>query len=371
MPCLDRANGFSDHEHAPVSSPLPRVLAALLRAGVGRRRRSHAGAEHAGSRAPAVALPNKPGSLKFAVIGDFGTGEQAAVPSSASRWLTLRTALPLRARDHRRATTSTARDRPQDFGRSSRRRTRRCSTTGVKFYASLGNHDSREQRYYKLFNMDGKLYYTFKAPTQDVRFFALESNYLDPEQLEWLEKELDELERALEDRVLPPPAVFVGQAPRLAHRPARGARAAVRQVQRQRRARGPRPLLRAHQAAEGHRLLRHRVRRPAAEGQHRPPHRTDGHRLRHRSGVPGRRDRRRRAVLQRHLAPRHGRRLGRHRAPERGVRPLSDSRATAAPVHCVVSAETARPSPTSRLPESAACPRRADTARPRSPSSAR
>ena len=54
---------------------------------------------------------------------------------------------------------------------------------GVKFYASLGNHDDREeQRYYKLFNMDGKLYYTFKAPKQNVRFFALESTYPDPEQ---------------------------------------------------------------------------------------------------------------------------------------------------------------------------------------------
>ena len=61
---------------------------------------------------------------------------------------------------------------------------------GVKFYASLGNHDAREQRYYKLFNMDGKLYYTFKAPKQSVRFFALESTYLDPEQIAWLEKEL-------------------------------------------------------------------------------------------------------------------------------------------------------------------------------------
>ena len=35
---------------------------------------------------------------------------------------------------------------------------------GVKFYASLGNHDAREQARYKLFNMDGKTYYTFKAP---------------------------------------------------------------------------------------------------------------------------------------------------------------------------------------------------------------
>jgi 3',5'-cyclic AMP phosphodiesterase CpdA len=38
--------------------------------------------------------------------------------------------------------------------------------------------------------MDGRTYYTFKAPRQDVRFFALESSYLDPAQLQWLEREL-------------------------------------------------------------------------------------------------------------------------------------------------------------------------------------
>jgi 3',5'-cyclic AMP phosphodiesterase CpdA len=62
--------------------------------------------------------------------------------------------------------------------------------SGVKFYASLGNHDSREQRYYKLFNMEGKFYYSFKAPTQDVRFIALDSTYPEPEQIEWAAKEL-------------------------------------------------------------------------------------------------------------------------------------------------------------------------------------
>ena len=38
--------------------------------------------------------------------------------------------------------------------------------------------------------MEGKLYYSLKAPEQDVRFFALDSTYLDKPQLEWLEKEL-------------------------------------------------------------------------------------------------------------------------------------------------------------------------------------
>ena len=80
---------------------------------------------------------------------------------------------------------------------------------GVKFYASLGNHDARNQRFYKLFNMDGKLYYSFKAPKQNVRFFALETTYPEPEQMAWIEKELKGVERGLEDPVLPPSALFI------------------------------------------------------------------------------------------------------------------------------------------------------------------
>lgn len=53
-------------------------------------------------------------------------------------------------------------------------------SAGVKFYASLGNHDNPEQRNYGLFSMDGQRYYTFRPPKGDpdatgssgVRFFA-------------------------------------------------------------------------------------------------------------------------------------------------------------------------------------------------------
>ena len=38
--------------------------------------------------------------------------------------------------------------------------------------------------------MDGKLYYSFKAPKQSVRFYALETTYAEPEQMAWVEKEL-------------------------------------------------------------------------------------------------------------------------------------------------------------------------------------
>jgi 3',5'-cyclic AMP phosphodiesterase CpdA len=38
--------------------------------------------------------------------------------------------------------------------------------------------------------MNGERYYTFKPPKGSVRFFALDSNYMDKEQVAWLGKEL-------------------------------------------------------------------------------------------------------------------------------------------------------------------------------------
>ena len=58
---------------------------------------------------------------------------------------------------------------------------------GVKFYASLGNHDASNQRFYALFNMNGEEYYRFKKG--EVSFYSLNSNYLDKRQLEWLMSE--------------------------------------------------------------------------------------------------------------------------------------------------------------------------------------
>jgi hypothetical protein len=57
---------------------------------------------------------------------------------------------------------------------------------GIPFYASLGNHDNvTVQTNYKLFNMNGSRYYTFvKGP---VQFFALDSSLALRTQLTWLE----------------------------------------------------------------------------------------------------------------------------------------------------------------------------------------
>jgi 3',5'-cyclic AMP phosphodiesterase CpdA len=135
-----------------------------------------------------LTLPNKADSLKFAVLGDFGTGskEQYQLAAQMKR---VHDQFPyelvILVGDNLYGS-----ERPQDFLKKFETPYKPLLDAGVKFYASLGNHDAREQRYYKLFNMDGKLYYTFKAPKEDVRFFALESTYLDQDQLAWLEDEL-------------------------------------------------------------------------------------------------------------------------------------------------------------------------------------
>ena len=136
----------------------------------------------------ALTLPNKADSLKFAVLGDFGTGstEQYDLAVQMKR---VHDVFPYElvtlVGDNLYGS-----ERPQDFKKKFEDPYKPLVDAGVKFYASLGNHDAREQRYYKLFNMDGKLYYSFKPSKQSVRFFALESTYLDPEQVAWVEKEL-------------------------------------------------------------------------------------------------------------------------------------------------------------------------------------
>jgi predicted phosphodiesterase len=132
-------------------------------------------------------LPNKQGSLKFAVIGDSGQpgGGQTAIANQMVKW---RSRFPfefvIMTGDNLYGRES-ARDYEKKFAIPYKP----LIDANVKFYASLGNHDDDGQTQYKLFNMDGKKYYSFK-PKPGVRLFAIDSNYIDAKQLEWLEKEL-------------------------------------------------------------------------------------------------------------------------------------------------------------------------------------
>lgn len=136
----------------------------------------------------AVALPNMKRSLKFFVLGDFGNAEPREYDLAAQMvkfYESFKVNFVLTVGDNLYGA-----ERPQDFKSKFEDPYKPMLDAEVKFYAALGNHDARAQRYYKPFNMNGKLYYTLKAPEEDVRFFILDSTYPVPEQIDWLEKEL-------------------------------------------------------------------------------------------------------------------------------------------------------------------------------------
>ena len=136
----------------------------------------------------AIKMPNASGSLKFAVLGDFGTGEREQYQMAEQMvrvYQSFKFTLMITVGDNLYGS-----ERPQDFRLKFEQPYKPLIDGGVEVKASLGNHDAREQRSYKPFNMDGKLFYSFKASAQSVRFFALESTYPTPEQVVWFEKEL-------------------------------------------------------------------------------------------------------------------------------------------------------------------------------------
>lgn len=135
-----------------------------------------------------VQLPNAEGTLKFAVIGDFGTGgvrQYETAAEMARLHDTFKYDLVVTVGDNIYGGQS-----PTDFEKKFAIPYKPLLDAGVKFYATLGNHDSREQRFYQLFNMSGEYYYSFKAPSESVRLFMIDSTYRTPEEIVWLEKEL-------------------------------------------------------------------------------------------------------------------------------------------------------------------------------------
>jgi 3',5'-cyclic AMP phosphodiesterase CpdA len=138
--------------------------------------------------APDLALPLKPDSVRFAVIGDMGTGKKPQY-ELAAMMVEYRRKFPFEF------VTMLGDNIYDDDGDGAggfeirfERPYRPLLDAGVSFYAALGNHDKPNQRFYKPFNMDGQQYYTYKKG--NVRFFVLDTNDMNPRQLAWLEKEL-------------------------------------------------------------------------------------------------------------------------------------------------------------------------------------
>jgi hypothetical protein len=151
--------------------------------------------------APAAAqdlrLPLKDGSVRFAVIGDTGTASTAQY-DVGKQMIAFRTKFPfdfvIMVGDNIYSGTGSA----QDFKTKFEQPYAQLLKDKVKFYAALGNHDNPTESSYKDWNMGGQRFYTWRASpgglakigSPGVRFYALDSNYMDKPQLDWLEKEL-------------------------------------------------------------------------------------------------------------------------------------------------------------------------------------
>jgi predicted phosphodiesterase len=136
--------------------------------------------------APRSTLPNDSDSVKFLVIGDSGTGDRpqyevAEKIVEARERFKFEFVIMLGDNMYGGETAI-------DFVRKFETPYKPLLDDGVKFYASLGNHDDPNQRFYQKFNMDGKRYYTFRK--KDAEFFVLDSTYMSPPQIKWLAEEL-------------------------------------------------------------------------------------------------------------------------------------------------------------------------------------
>jgi hypothetical protein len=133
-----------------------------------------------------ITLPQKKGSVKFAVIGDTGTGTNKQT-ELGDLLLRSQQAFPfefvLMLGDNLYGG-----EKPVDYTKKFQEPYQKLLDRKVAFYASLGNHDEPAQRFYEHFNMEGKEYYRFKKG--NVAFYSLNSNYMDKKQVDWLNSEL-------------------------------------------------------------------------------------------------------------------------------------------------------------------------------------
>ena len=134
-----------------------------------------------------VSLPNQPDSLKFAIIGDSGTGSSSQY-KVAEKLIAARAKFPyefvLMMGDNLYSGSG-----PKDYEKKFEEPYKPLLDAGLKFYAALGNHDNPNERILQAVQHGRRAVLHVQAKN-GVRFFALDSNYMDQPQLQWLEKEL-------------------------------------------------------------------------------------------------------------------------------------------------------------------------------------
>jgi 3',5'-cyclic AMP phosphodiesterase CpdA len=135
-----------------------------------------------------IALPDAPGSLRFAVIGDMGTGQRPQLEVAAQM-------AALRARFSYDLVLMVGdnlygRQQPADIVAKFDRPYAPLLQAGVLFYGALGNHDDPGTRFYDPFHMNGERYYSFVR--EGARFFVLDTNIMDRKQVAWAETALSD-----------------------------------------------------------------------------------------------------------------------------------------------------------------------------------
>jgi hypothetical protein len=141
----------------------------------------------------ALALPNRPGSIKFAAIGDAGRGDRAQYEVSAQ----MQAFRKIFDYDFVVMLGDNVYDggTPDDYRRKFELPYKPLLEDDVEFYATIGNHDHVNQPMYEPFNMKGRRYYTFKADRSllakltdtDVEFFMIDTETIDRAQVTWLD----------------------------------------------------------------------------------------------------------------------------------------------------------------------------------------
>ena len=142
--------------------------------------------DHTSTSPVKLSLPLIDGSVRFAAFGDTGTGssKQYEVGEMMAKYrASFSFEFVLMMGDNLYGS-----ENARDYVKKFEAPYKKLLDEKVKFYASLGNHDHGLQVNYTHFNMDGKEYYRFKKG--NVAFYALNTNYMDKKQVEWLESEL-------------------------------------------------------------------------------------------------------------------------------------------------------------------------------------
>jgi hypothetical protein len=133
-----------------------------------------------------TSLPVRSASVKFAVIGDNGTGRQPQY-DVARQMSAARDAFPfdlvLMVGDNFYGSQS-----PRDLAAKFAVPYKPLLDAGVEFRAALGNHDEPATVHYTPLGMNGQRYYTFAKA--NVRFIVLDTNFVDARQLGWFDETL-------------------------------------------------------------------------------------------------------------------------------------------------------------------------------------